>query len=186
MSLDQGHPSCVTREQDGNVAKKNKSDASDRPLSALMRIYIYGIHGILVEVLFTSGFDLVVDILKNKEGINFKLPGYSTIWSVFIYGIALFVTEKLSVMLSSRGISRFFRCFLYVAWAFTWEFSCGLLLRQFDACLWDYTEHTNYNVYGLIAFDYAPFWYLLGFMFELYLMPFTLSLKWADVQPMRD
>ena len=52
---------------------------------------------------------------------------------------------------------------LYVVIAFSWEFTTGLILRQFDACPWDYS-HYPYNFMGLITLEYAPGWLFLAFL----------------------
>ena len=63
--------------------------------------------------------------------------------------------------------------------AYTWEFIGGLVLNQFSARTWDYTDY-KYDVMGLIALEYAPLWFCSG-LFQEYFYEYllTLSLQWS-------
>ena len=71
---------------------------------------------------------------------------------------------------------------LYVLLAYLWEFSCGMLLRYFNACPWDYSSR-QWNLCGLITLEYFPAWYVASFWKELvarYLL--TLSKDTTDTE----
>eukprot|EP00112_Aurelia_sp_Birch-Aquarium-sp1_P005303 Seg16.7 transcript_id=Seg16.7/GoldUCD/mRNA.D3Y31 product="Transmembrane protein 229B" protein_id=Seg16.7/GoldUCD/D3Y31 len=139
-----------------------------KDLSLLHRFFFYGLHGFFDEIVFTSVHDFV---LVKPE---YALRGHSSLWSFPIYGIGSLLVEytyrriypKTNIVL--RGL-------IYVLIAFSWEFTTGLILKQFSACPWDYT-HKDYDFMGLITIDYAPFWCFAG-LYEEYLVEFLDSLK---------
>lgn len=51
------------------------------------------------------------------------------------------------------------RGLIYTVWTFCWEFSTGYVLKQFNACPWDYSAFEN-DFMGLVTLEYAPLWYL--------------------------
>ena len=142
-----------------------------RPLPSWIRFYLYGMHGLLDEIVFTALFDLVFEPAGNK-----MLKGYSTLFSFFIYGSCSFVVERLYLLLYYKhGIRWYFRLPLYLLILYTWEFTFGLVLRQFDACSWDYS-HYPLNFMGLITLLYAPGWLVLC-VYQDILADFLLSLR---------
>ncbi|KRX41855.1 Transmembrane -like protein [Trichinella murrelli] len=50
----------------------------------------------------------------------------------------------------------------------------GLLLRQFDACPWDYGHYPG-QFMGLVTVVYAPFWYVAGLLTEILLIRRALN-----------
>ncbi|KFD48795.1 hypothetical protein M514_10350 [Trichuris suis] len=136
--------------------------------SKLMRFYVYALHGLAMEILFTATWDVVT------KG-NRKLHGLTSIWAAFIYGLTLLTGEQIYAKMRNRhGI--FVRGLAYLLWAYLWEFSTGLLLRLFNACPWDYTNEFYGNFMGLITLEYAPVWYAAGLLTEIYLVKNTLRL----------
>ncbi|XP_052780348.1 transmembrane protein 229A-like isoform X2 [Mya arenaria] len=151
--------------------KAKESGAVSRPLPAWLRFYLYGMHGLLDEIVFTALFDFFFE----PEG-NAMLKGYSTLFSFLIYGSCSFVVERVYVYLYLRhGVQWYIRWPLYLCILYTWEFTFGLVLRQFDACSWDYS-HYPLNVMGLITLVYAPAWLVLV-VYQDVLAHFLLSLK---------
>ena len=61
---------------------------------------------------------------------------------------------------SRRGYSLACRLPIYIVVVYTWELMSGLVLRQIDACSWDYS-HYPLNLLGLITLVYAPGWAVL-------------------------
>lgn len=126
-----------------------------RALPGAARFLFFGMHGFLDEVLFTSVFNLV-------EKRDRSLSGYSSLWSFLMYGSCSFVVEKLYLHLHfGRGWGTCRRLPIYVCFIYAWEFSWGLLLRQFGACSWDYS-HYPHNFMGLITLLYLPGWVCLS------------------------
>ncbi|XP_056132645.1 transmembrane protein 229A [Lampris incognitus] len=126
-----------------------------RSLPGAARFLFFGMHGFLDEVVFTSVFDLF-------EKSDRTLSGYTSLWSFLMYGSCSFAVEKLYLHLHfRRGWATWQRLPIYVCFIYTWEFSWGLLLRQFDACSWDYS-HYPHNVMGLITLLYLPGWVCLS------------------------
>ena len=139
-----------------------------RPLPSLARFYFYGMHGFMDEMLFTSLFDFI-------QGGNWQLKGHSSIYSFFIYGSCAFFVERLHIkMYYEYQYSILKRLPVYLLLLYFWEFTCGLILRQFNACPWDYSHYT-YNFQGLITLEYAPGWLLLCIYYD-FVYKYLLSL----------
>ncbi|XP_069012875.1 transmembrane protein 229A [Embiotoca jacksoni] len=131
-----------------------------RGLAGLVRFLFFGMQGFLDEVLFTSLFNLV-------EKSDRSLSGHTSLWSFLMYGSCSFVVEKLYLHLHfSRGWATWRRLPIYICFIYTWEFTWGLALRQFDACSWDYS-HYPHNFMGLITLLYLPGWVCLSLYQDL-------------------
>jgi len=137
-------------------------------LSLFGRLYVYGIHGFAVEVAFTAAWDL----LANS---NVKLQGGSSLWCFFIYGLSCLMIERLHDSMAAKGVPLMMRVLVYVLWTYTWELCTGLILRQFNACPWDYTAF-SYNFMGLITFEYFPAWFFANIFHEKFIMLYTRRL----------
>ncbi|XP_019967877.2 transmembrane protein 229A [Paralichthys olivaceus] len=124
-------------------------------LPGFARFFFFGMQGFLDEVLFTSMFNLV-------EKSDRTLSGHTSLWSFLMYGSCSFVVEKLYLHLHfSRGWRTWQRLPIYICFIYTWELCWGLVLRQFDACSWDYS-HYPHNFMGLITLLYLPGWVCLS------------------------
>uniref|UniRef100_A0A8C7ZKK3 Transmembrane protein 229A n=1 Tax=Oryzias sinensis TaxID=183150 RepID=A0A8C7ZKK3_9TELE len=147
---------------------------SHRPLQTLpgsARFLFFGMHGFLDEVIFTSLFNLV-------EKSDRSLCGHTSLWSFFMYGSCSFLVEKLYLYLHfGRGWGTLRRLPIYVCFIYTWEFTWGLILRQFDACSWDYS-HYPHNFMGLITLLYLPGWICLS-LYQDVLSKLLLKIKWV-------
>ncbi|XP_066450599.1 transmembrane protein 229B [Eleutherodactylus coqui] len=146
------------------IVKKQKSGC----LSGLCRWYIYAIHGLLCEILFTATWDYVTTSC-------WKLRGVSSIWAIFIYGTAIFIMEKMYLYLEEK-YHLLYRCLVYTLWIFIWEFFTGFLLTTFNSCPWDYS-HFSGNLMGLITLEYVVPWYFGCMIAEQFVIKNTLRLK---------
>lgn len=122
-----------------------------KPLTPLGRFYVYALHGFATEVLFTAGWEFVVNH-------NWKFPGNTSVWSFFIYGLSCMVIEQMYLRMR-HNVPLLMRAFIYTLWCYVWEFATGWILTQFNACAWDYTIF-DYHYMGLVTPLYAPAWYL--------------------------
>uniref|UniRef100_H3A5K5 Transmembrane protein 229A n=1 Tax=Latimeria chalumnae TaxID=7897 RepID=H3A5K5_LATCH len=138
----------------GRAALIEKTAAHGLP--DLLRFTFFGMHGFLDEVFFTSFFNLL-------EKSDSSLTGHTSLWSFFMYGSCSFLVEKLYFHLHyKKGWGAWKRLPLYILFIYTWEFSWGLGLRQYNACSWDYS-HYPLNFKGLITLMYLPGWVFLSF-----------------------
>ena len=145
-----------------------------KPLNAALRIWVYALHGVAVEIMYTAAWDLVV----NR---NLKLHGISHGWAFPIYGLAIFGIEMCHKALRDKlNIPLAFRCVFYACVTLMWEFSTGFVLRQFNACPWDYAPWFHFHVLGLITFEYFPLWYFSTMFAEVYLIRYTLRLNLSE------
>ena len=143
------------------------------PLSPVYRIYIYGIHGYATEVMFTAVWEFVVNL-------NWKFPGNTSVWCLFIYGISSLILEKMYLALRDR-VPLLVRALIYTVWTYCWEFSTGYVLKQFDACPWDYTPFEG-DFMGLVTLEYAPLWFIGAIIAEQIVIKNTLKLYWGPPQ----
>ena len=143
-----------------------------------LRIFFYGIHGFFDEILFTSLFNFV-----ESNFMDWRFRGHSSLWSFFMYGFYTIIAEQLYLKWKDKTyLPMPVRGVLYVLLAYLWEFSCGMLLRYFNACPWDYSNR-QWNLCGLITLEYFPAWYVASFWKELvaqYLL--TLSKDTTDTE----
>lgn len=141
-----------------------------QPISTLGRLYIYAIHGYVTEVMFTAAWEFVVNL-------NWKFPGNTSVWSLFIYGLSTLIIEKMYIRLRDH-MSLFWRAIIYMIWTYCWEFSTGYILKHFDACPWDYTPFEG-DFMGLVTLEYAPLWFIGGIVGEQIVIKNALRLHWA-------
>ena len=141
-----------------------------KPLSTLGRFYIYAIHGYVIEIMFTAAWEFVVHM-------NWKFPGNTSVWSLPIYGLSSLVLEQMFFYLKDK-VPLLVRALFYTLWAYGWEFSTGYVLKQFNACPWDYTPFHG-DFMGLVTLEYAPLWYILAIVGEKVIISSTLHLHWG-------
>ena len=152
---------------------QDASTAPLAPLSTIYRFYIYAIHGYVTEVMFTAAWEFVVNL-------NWKFPGNTSVWSLFIYGISTLILERMYLRLKGR-VPLLVRCLIYTVWTYCWEFSTGYVLKQFDACPWDYTPFEG-DFMGLVTLEYAPLWFIGAMVGEQIVIKNTLRLYWGPSQ----
>lgn len=144
-------------------------------LNVWLRLFFYGIHGFFDEIVFTSTVDFIASGFT-----DWTMKGHSSLWSFFIYGLCSYTVECMYLYLKTNtNIPMAIRGVLYVLWVYTWEFCCGLVLRKFNACPWDYS-HMSWNLCGLITLQYFPFWYLASLYQEI-LTDYLMSIKTGDI-----
>lgn len=114
-----------------------------------------GLIGWCLECFFTG----LGAILAHKDR---TLRCTSSIWMFPIYGLAA-VIKPISKKL--HGFHVLIRGGVYTALIFIAEFCTGSILRKFKACPWDYSK-AKFNYRGVVRFDYAPLWFLVGLLYE--------------------
>lgn len=170
----------MARNGDISVNKKqpqNNDNAinMNRPcLPLASRLFLYGLTGLFAEVMFTATW-YFVDSAKYRHG--WKLHGCTSVWSFPIYSISSYVIELMFRYLDGR-VPLIIRGIIYLGWTYIWEFMTGLILRQFNACPWDYRGYTYFNVMGLITFDYAPLWFFGSLLLEIVVIQSALQLRY--------
>ena len=124
------------------------------------RLYLYGINGVFIEMLFTCVYDQIM--IKPHQA----LIGYSSAWSFLVFGLGAFcVCEPIYYYCHDHlRLSLPLRLVLYVLMIYAWEFMWGMLLFPWGANSWEYTY--KYSFMGAITLEYAPFWALGALYFE--------------------
>ncbi|KAJ0004902.1 hypothetical protein NQD34_011116 [Periophthalmus magnuspinnatus] len=138
-------------------------------LSPLSRLYLYSLHGLLCELLFTS----VWDFFSNRD---IRLQGHSSLWALLMYSTALYAIETLQRQLLNRNLPLPLRLAVYTLLIYMWEFVWGAGLSLLGACPWDYSDF-KYNFKGLITLEYAPFWAIGAFIAEKFVIKNTLRIQ---------
>ncbi|MCJ8730787.1 hypothetical protein PDJAM_G00188360 [Pangasius djambal] len=142
------------------------------PLSPFARLYIYALHGCVCEVAFTAAWNWYYT--RDQ-----RLPGYTSLWSLLIYSLAIFFMEGLSAWLQRRHFLLLLRLTVYTLFIYLWEFSWGVLLRLLEACPWDYS-HFKYNLMGLVTLEYAVPWAMAALLAEKHVIRNTLKIRLND------
>lgn len=140
-------------------------------LSTFGRLYLYGMHGVVVEVVFWAVWMLVA------TG-DTALHGCSHVWAFLIYSVFLWMIDLLSDQLEVYPMV--LRGGLYMILIYVWEFVTGKILKVTFGCPWDYSEYSTYHVDGLVNFEYAPFWLIGSLLAEKYLIKNVRKLVWID------
>ncbi len=129
-------------------------------LGLLGRFVVYGLIGWCIECCFTS----VVDLATGAGDL--RLMGYSYLWMHPIWGMGLLMGERLTLGLRRARLSRATRALVGMAACFAVEYVSGaLLVALIGRCPWDYSA-SPWSVNGLIRLDYAPFWWMCGWLYE--------------------
>ena len=126
---------------------------NERGLPFFSKLMFYGMNGFFLEIVFTAIW-YFVDPAYNH---GWKLHGSTSLWSFPIYGISIYVLERISEAIKPHVFLPI-RAVIYIMWTYLWEYSTGYILQKFNACPWDYKDYTTYHLHGLITFDYAPLW----------------------------
>lgn len=157
-------------------ARNNKKAVFGKEcLPLASRLILYGLCGLFAEVMFTATW-YFVDSAKYRHG--WKLHGCTSVWSFPIYSLSSFAVERMFLFLDGR-VPLLVRGLIYVVWTYMWEFVTGLVLRQFNACPWDYRGYTHFNIMGLITFDYAPLWFTGSLLLETVVIQSALQLQYT-------
>lgn len=117
--------------------------------------FICGMLGWVMECLWTG----LNSIFCDKDS---KLTCRTSIWMFPIYGLAALI-GPISKRLKHRP--KYYRGILYTILIYLVEFFSGKFLRKLHCCPWDYSK-AHFNLSGLIRFDYAPLWYVVGLFYE--------------------
>ncbi|MEG1595675.1 MAG: hypothetical protein RR364_04460 [Lachnospiraceae bacterium] len=125
------------------------------------KFIICGITGWCLEILFTA-----FDSFRRRE---WRLTSRTSLWMFPIYGMAAFLGPLYNKI---KKLNVFFRGLIYMSSIYLCEYISGRLLSHFRACPWDYSKSTV-NIRGIIRLDYAPFWFLVGLLYEKILLKCT-------------
>jgi uncharacterized membrane protein len=118
----------------------------------------YGFIGWALEVAFTGLTDS--NWMRDR-----RLKGHSYIWMLPIYGAGGLLLEEIHERLASRSVPRWARSLAYMLGIYGTEFGSACLLNgALGDVPWRYQR--GINVRGYVRLDYAPFWYLCGWLFE--------------------
>ena len=120
-----------------------------------------GLLGWCMEVLWTG-----INSFFKKD---IKLTCNTSIWMFPIYGMASFLKPLNKLICKKNTLCR---GFIYTICFFTVEYTTGIFLKKRNMCPWDYSS-AKYNYKGVIRYDFAPLWFLVGLFFEKILCHIT-------------
>jgi len=120
----------------------------------LLKLFIYGCVGLVIEVFFTGLHSII--LMKDKNAVC-----RTSLWVLPIYGGGAIFLSWLKSSLDNA----FIFVPLAVVSIFALEFISGWLLRQIKIKAWDYS-HAKFGIMGLIRLDYLPFWAMVAIGFD--------------------
>ena len=95
-----------------------------------------------------------------------QMHGVTSLWMFPIYGMASMIAPLSHLM---EGKNFVLRGSVYTACIFLTEYGTGTLLKKKGCCPWDYSgAKANYK--GVVRFDYAPLWFMVGLLYEKILL----------------
>lgn len=113
-----------------------------------------GLIGWCIEIIFTAMGTFL-------QG-DFHLTGHTSLWMFPIYGMAVFIIPVHKKIYNWPTI---LRGLIYGLMILSGEFFTGSLLQFFHICPWDYSGKML-AFHGVIRFDYFPFWFSVGLIYE--------------------
>ena len=145
--------------------------ASFQPISIFWRLCIYGLLGFAVEVIFTAGWEFVVNL-------NLRFMGNTSLWSFIIYGLFGLFAEKLRELMVYCHIPLVIRALVLMTAAYVWEFTCGMILKLVGLNTWDYSSF-KYNMMEVVTLEYAPAWYVGCLVLDVIYIPYIKQIYWG-------
>lgn len=132
-------------------------------MNLLWSLILYGCAGWIVEILFTGVHSLIT---KNWRG-----TAQTYIWMAWIYGLGAISLKAIkdNIVLSDNFYlnAALMSIMLYTPLIFGIEFLSGLALKKLVGRIpWEYGP-SRFSAMGLVRFDYAPYWAILGFVFHV-------------------
>jgi len=127
-------------------------------MNILMRFIIYGCVGFIIEIVWTG----LGSALNGDK--NLKCSTYLWMFPIYGMGVALEPVHELI-----RGLSWFYRGFIWAAVIFLIEYVTGYILKlALGGCPWNYNRNGEIltSVKGLIRLDFLPLWFGVGLLFE--------------------
>ncbi len=126
----------------------------------LLRFLIYGSLGWCAEIVWTA----VTRKISGKAP-GWQLIGETSLWAFPLYGSIALWYEPLHIML--RGQFVLFRAIVYLVGAWIVEYVGGWLIwRGTGNKPWDYTNARGGSLNGLIRWNFAFVWPLVGLALE--------------------
>lgn len=122
----------------------------------IQRFLIYGLAGWTIEIAFTGFGSMMRGMLS--------LTGYTYLWMLPIYGMAVFFEPIHDRIRSAPWIVRgiIWTCMILFI-----EYISGWLLNLLIGfCPWNYTGFSPYSVNGFMRLDFGIFWFFVGLGFE--------------------
>jgi len=127
-------------------------------MNILMRFIIYGCVGFIIEIVWTG----LGSALNGDK--NLKCSTYLWMFPIYGMGVALEPVHEFI-----RGLSWFYRGFIWAAVIFLIEYTAGYILKlTLGGCPWNYDRNGEVltSVKGLIRLDFLPLWFGVGLLFE--------------------
>ena len=94
------------------------------------------------------------------------LPCKTSLWMFIIYGLASLIKPLYYLI---KHVPTYIRGIVYTTLIFFTEYVTGNFLKKRNACPWDYSK-SKHNINGLIRLDYAPLWFIVGLIYERFLI----------------
>ncbi len=124
-------------------------------LELLSKMLVWGLIGLLIEIIFTGLHNVVIDR-------NLRAMGTTYLWMLPVYGLG---AEALALLRDGIQNAWVFVPLAVVA-IYAIEFSTGWILEKvIGRCPWDY-GNARFGIMGLVRLDYLPFWLGVALLFD--------------------
>jgi hypothetical protein len=137
-------------------------------MSLGFRFIVYGLIGWCAEILWTGLYDAIIGTSQGRpldKSERWRLAGRTYLWMFPLYGSAALAFEPVHDLV--RGLGWPLRGAIYMAGIFCVEATAGWSLKRLTGrCPWDYSYARWSALGGTIRIDYAPVWFLFGFVLE--------------------
>ncbi|WP_373998300.1 hypothetical protein [Bdellovibrio bacteriovorus] len=122
----------------------------------ILRFFLYGCLGVLVEILFTS----ISHLIFHRD---WSLKGHSYLWMFPIYGLIVIFENIAPVIAHWPWLIRFV---VYALGITAVECLTGFVLEKIvGRCPWDYSGK-KFAINAYIRWDYIPLWGIFGMVLE--------------------
>ncbi len=128
---------------------------------------LFALLGLGMEVVFTATRNLL--FRRNKNGMGYSSLFYAPFYALIPVALSLLHPWLFTLHWFIRGL------FYIVALFFAEYCSMGILRFLFGKSPSESEyRRSRLHIHGLIRLDYAPFWFLAGFLFEYVFLFITL------------
>jgi uncharacterized membrane protein len=130
----------------------------------LIHLILYGLLGLLVEVVYTAVYAAAEAIVDRTE-IDTKLRGHTYLWMAPVYGFGCLLFEQLHGAIFDWHWS--LRLVFYAVLITLFEYLSGFLIEKLTGTIpWDYSAR-RWHIHGKIRLDYLPLWGCFGLFLEI-------------------
>jgi uncharacterized membrane protein len=130
----------------------------------LLHVLLYGLLGLLVEVIYTAVYAAAESVV-DRIAVDPRFRGHTYLWMAPIYGFGGIVFEQLfAAIIDWHWL---IRMGVYAVLITVVEYICGYIIEKMTGSIpWDYSKR-RWHIHGKIRLDYLPVWACFGLFLEV-------------------